>query len=411
MKIRNRNLLKAALALKGGLSGGVTPPQRGCDGVEVAPFKHDCKVGVSISADFELNWAWRALEPNRADRYSEATRRDFPLMLGLARDYGVPITWATVGHLFLSECRREGGVPHNGMPRPPMNPLWEGDWYRHDPCTRLGDNPQWYSPDLIEQILQEPVGHELGTHSFSHIDFSPEHSSEELVEREIEECIRAMAPFGLRPSSLVFPFNRTGPYLDLLSRLGITSVRWPESSVLLSYPERTSSGVYKIYQSMSLFSPRRYELVDRCRIMLRQAAERRAAYHFWFHPSDGTELFSNEFRLVLACLAEERQTGVAWTTTMREMTAYCEARDGVSLRVEREANRLKVTLDNSADLAKYGPAELTLVFSDTDQPRFARALVSSGERLEEQAAQIDSISGRRLVVTVPDRTRVLELVY
>jgi hypothetical protein len=234
MKITNRALLQGVLALKGTFADGVLPGNKCFDGVEVAPFKHDSKAAVSISADFELNWAWRSLSPDEADSHGESTRHQFPLILALARDYDIPVTWATVGHLFLTECTKVNGLAHHEMPRPLRNDLWDGDWYRHDPCTNVRQNPLWYAPDLIEQIMKEPVGHEIGTHSFSHIDFRPDRSSDELVRCEIEECIRVMAPFGITPTSLVFPFNHQRSSLEALSELGVTAVRWRDRTALLS---------------------------------------------------------------------------------------------------------------------------------------------------------------------------------
>jgi hypothetical protein len=411
MKIRNSTLLEGALALTGTFANGALPGHKCFDGIEVAPFKYDSKVAVCISADFELNWAWRSLSPSEADSYGESTRQQFPLMLDLARDYDIPVTWATVGHLFLSECKKVNDVAHHEMPRPSRNDLWDGDWYRHDPCTNLRQNPLWYAPDLIEKIMKERVGHEIGTHSFSHIDFSPECSSDELVRRELEECIRVMAPYGLKPSSLVFPFNHQRPHLDLLSASGITAVRWRDRNVSLSYPERTHSGVYKIYESMSLRAPKRYDLVDKCQIMLQKAAERRAAYHFWFHPSDPRPLFVREFRRILACIAEERQNGVVWAATMKEIAAYCEARDAVRLLVERDADRITVKMDSTAFSDSYGPSELSLIFPDTPQPRLARAIVGSADSPVDIPPLVKTSSGRRLVVTVPNRADVLQLIF
>jgi hypothetical protein len=72
---------------------------------------------------------------------------------------------------------------------------------------------------------------------------------------------------------------------------------------------------------------------------------------------------------------------------------------------------MAVTIDSTADLDQYGPAELTFIFSDTDPPRLARALVGAGDRLEDQAVLVTPASGRRLIVTVPDKAKVLELIY
>src|SRR5205814_7334150 len=112
-------------------------------------------------------------------------------------------------------------------------------------------------------------------HSFSHIDFSPDTSTPELVERELNACNKAMHPFGVRPRSLVFCFNHTGyQHLDLLSRLGITAVRHRDSRVRLTYPERTASGVYRLYESMNLRLTSRYNYADKARIFIDEAIRR-----------------------------------------------------------------------------------------------------------------------------------------
>jgi hypothetical protein len=97
---------------------------------------------------------------------------------------------------------------------------------------------------------------------------------------------------------------------------------------------------------------------------------------------------------------------------MREMAAYCEAREAVSLRVERQANRITVTMDNSAySEDRYGPAELTLIFLDTDQPRVARGLAGSRDGFVEKPVTVRPAGGRRLIVSVPTSAEVLELAF
>src|SRR5438309_3913817 len=265
MRLRNRALLKLILGLKGNWSTGIKPGRRVFDGVEIAPLKNDAKTAACISADLELSWAFRRHPEEVARDRGRRSRENIPYLLSIFEDCGFPITWATVGHLFLESCERASrGLAHPDMPRPPRNELWRGDWYMHDPCTNYKKDPCWYAPDVIQSILESPVGHEIGTHSFSHIDFSPSSSDATLVRREIEESAMAMQRFCIRPRSLVYPFNKMGhAYLDLLSEMSITAVRHRDQRVTLSYPERTPSGIYKLYESMNLRTPNHYDYLDK----------------------------------------------------------------------------------------------------------------------------------------------------
>ena len=63
-----------------------------------------------ISADFELAWAWRysksvANPLQLALDKAELERENLPKIIELCEKYNVPITWATVGHLFLERCK------------------------------------------------------------------------------------------------------------------------------------------------------------------------------------------------------------------------------------------------------------------------------------------------------------------
>lgn len=366
-------MLSQALRLKGNYWGGRRPPVKSFEGVAIAPFAGAAPAAVSISADFELNWAWRELSVAQRDLKGRTARRNFPLILELLEACRIPITWATVGHLFLQECRRGAdGRPHPDMPRPPANRRWEGDWYRHDPCSQARSDSLWYAPDLIERILSGPVHHEIGTHSFSHIDFSRSTSSVELVRRELEQCRRVMQPYRLFPRSLIFPFNHMGyQHLDCLSECGVTVVRHRARLSRISYPERSRQGVYKIYETVSLRRPSLYRQIDKVRLMIEAAARRRGVCHFWFHPSDPAELFENEFRQALELMAAFRDQGRVWIATMSEIAAYCEARRQTTLDVKRERGQISLAVGGEYDVERYGSAQLTLQIPMPRPPKTA----------------------------------------
>ncbi len=77
-------------------------------------------------------------------------------ILRLMETYQISGTWAIVGHLFLSQCRREDGVKHPEISRPDYS--WHpADWYDLDPCSDLKASPTWYGPDLIAGIRESPT--------------------------------------------------------------------------------------------------------------------------------------------------------------------------------------------------------------------------------------------------------------
>ncbi len=411
MKIKQKRILRPIFSLKGNFTPGIAPQKKIFEGVEIAPFWNACSAAVSISADFELNWAFRSRPEEHRDQLGITERRNVPYILDLLTEFAVPITWATVGHLFLASCKREGEYAHRYMPRPAVNTRWQGDWYKHDPCTDLQRDPLWYAPDLLEQIIGAKVAHEVGSHSFSHIDFSPQTSDRELIKREMEESLAAMAPFGLRLKSLVFPFNRMGHlYHDLLHQFGIIAVRHRDERIRLSYPERSASGVYKIYESMNLRSPNAYYYRDKAELFVAHAIQHEAAYHLWFHPSDPRTVFQKEFYEILQIIQLQREAGNIWVATMGNLASYCEARERMSLQLKTEKDKRTLQIRSSLDTDKYGIPDVTLVVPATAMPkRIQREIGSTFEELTP-----DAVCAKRngtLILNVPAVTQTITLSF
>ena len=80
-----------------------------------------------------------------------------------------------------------------------------------------------------------------------------------------------MRPFGLKPRTLIFPRHQSEySYLPLLASAGVIVVRHRDAKVRLSYPERTASGVYSVYESMNLRIAKHYDYWKRRRSSLRK---------------------------------------------------------------------------------------------------------------------------------------------
>ena len=383
-------------------------------GIEVAPFKNNADAASCISADFEMGWGWRSLGPEGAEAMGRKERRHLPLILSLLEEFSIPITWATVGHLFLESCTRSScGRAHANMPRPMTDGTWSGDWYWPDPCSNMQKAPAWYGPDLIQQIVDSKVSHEIGTHSFSHINFRAPYSSPEVVNRELEACIDSMRAFNVGPRTLVFPRHQDEySYLPLLASAGVTVVRHRdlEKGVRLSYPERTPSGVYRIYESMNLRIARRYDYLKKVKIFVREAMERHAVYSLWFHPSDPAEWFDPQLREILDYMDAERRSGRLWVATMQEIVAYCETRERLQLRVERDGSSMALTIESSLDTSRFGPSEITLLIPVPTTPTSAWLELIGGEKAPVDVRSVSTDSGR-VMVTIPATAKALQFTF
>ena len=411
--IRNSRLLRPLLRLVGRPRFKPRPPRVKYGVVEVSPYLNDAKAAASISADFELAWAWREWGVERAERMGFLERRNVPLILDLLDEFDVPITWATVGHLFLDSCNdRKNGLVHSHMPRPQANRRWEGDWYKHDPSADVATRPAWYCPDLIRLIQQAKVPHEIGCHSFSHIEFSRECSNEELIRAEIHECQEVMARFDLRPHTLVYPFNIMGHHhLDLLSRLGVVVVRHRDAKFGLSYPERDPSGVYKIYETMSLRESTYYSQPAKALALLEEAVGRGLCYHLWFHPSNPTAEFQITFREILEHMVMLRKRGDLWVATMKDLAAYCEARRTTIVKGHWDTSKLTLSFLSTYDRSKFGPTELTLRVHCPNRPSKAKLMAGGTSKvLPDPRLRYCGKSGT-LTVNVPSEAESLELSF
>jgi len=284
----------------------------------------------TLSADFELAWAWRfskELGDPLAGALQKArlARKNVPLILQYCEQYQIPITWATVGHLFLAECQCEDR-PHAEMERPNHfeNGYWRfdrGDWYRDDPCTDYKTDPEWYCPDLLEAIKSSPVNHEVGCHTFSHIDCRDEVCPPEVFRSELTKCRQLAEAEGIRLDTFIYPAHTVGN-LDELAPLGFTNYRSNIGNVL-GYPIRHQSGLWEIKSSMQLELRPQWSAayhIYRAKKTIDRAIKHQSVCHFWFHPSFSTEYLQEVFTEVLNYLHKRRDE--LHITTMGEYISW-----------------------------------------------------------------------------------------
>lgn len=321
-------LTRAAIRMPG------KPSVKACNIPMARRFPEGQRAALVLSADFEMGWAWRySKRGENPDAMGELERRNVPLLLKLFEDYSIPVTWATVGHLFLDRCERVDGRAHPELRRIPhfSNRVWsyeQGDWYDHDPCLDTASAPAWYAPDLIRMVADSPVGHEIGCHSFSHLDCTDERCPEPVFEDEIKECVRLAETSGHTLRSMVFPGGTNGNYA-VLKRHGFTNYRI-NSSWDLFYPERDEFGLWRLPSTASIdnhgFGWSGHTYRSYYGVYLEKALRTGTLCHLWFHPSVDSFCLREIFPPLLEYCRKLADRGDLWITTMADMAAHCEAK-------------------------------------------------------------------------------------
>jgi peptidoglycan/xylan/chitin deacetylase (PgdA/CDA1 family) len=202
----------------------------------------------TISLDFELHWGgfekWaltssgfrvpgfeslpvtRNSQPGTYDQYFFNTRQVIPQMLALFEQYGIHVTWASVGMLM-----------HNNFASlqknfPAIRPTYqhaELSAYSYIEHTGIGadeaEDPFHYAGTLIRQILNTEH-QELGSHTFSHYYCNEGGQTMEQFRADLQAAQRAASAYGVTLKSLVFPRNQfNDDYLRVCLEEGFTSVR------------------------------------------------------------------------------------------------------------------------------------------------------------------------------------------
>ena len=290
MKINTLKLSKLKLTL--GLYPKVESTKESISSYIPSGFKAVCL----ISADFELAWAFRFSKSisnpiERANKLGLQARMNIPVLLKLCKKYQIPITWASVGHLFLEGCQRVKGVAHPEIKRLPKfeNQFWNfnsGDWFKDDPGTDFTTDPAWYCPDLIQKILNSPVGHEIGCHTFSHIDCRDAVCSDDVFLSEISECKKLANKFNIKLKSFVHPGHQIGN-LRNLNKEGFTSFR-TDYGDSLAFPKQHSSGLWELKNTAGIAYKKGWTAkyhITRYITIIKRAIKYNKICVLWFHPS------------------------------------------------------------------------------------------------------------------------------
>jgi hypothetical protein len=292
------------------------------------PFKA-CLV---FSIDFELAWGWYRTKDKAepllyANEMACQTRHNFPTILALFGQYEIPATWAIVGHLFLERCARNNGKLHPEILRIPyfVNEYWcyiDGDWFDFDAGSDFQTAPECYAPDLIQQILDSKIDHEIACHTFSHIDLSDDRCPSQVADSELKACINVARSWDIELKSFIFPGTLTGN-LASLKKYGFSAYRI-EGRYELNYPRQDDLGLWQIPSGICIEKPfanwSNEYWVSILKRYIDIAIETGTVCHFWFHPSANHGIFEIVLPEILEYVSDKHH--ILWCATMKDLTRW-----------------------------------------------------------------------------------------
>mgnify|MGYP001166350773 FL=1 len=310
------------------------------------------KAKIIFSIDTEL--AWARIHHRNLEDYTELLgeyRNAVDWLLESFEEYDIQATWAIVGHLFLDHCEEP---THPDITRPDYD--WvDGDWYQYDPCSNHKDAPFFYAPDIIEKIRENRIDHEIGSHSFAHINFSDSGCSYDAAFDDLAMCQKLSKEVNnSQLESFVFPQDKVGN-LEALSDAGFKVYRgagiyddirasskirklFHTLGVCLGLPNEPVSitknlGLYNLplsnhyrlerpsvltnpYSFVPLFS--KYLSVKNS---IRRAIKMRKIAHIGLHPIDfglNSEKYRNHFKRILEFISKSRSNNEIDVMTMSD---------------------------------------------------------------------------------------------
>lgn len=278
----------------------------------------------TISLDFELHWGVFDKKDRQARKvcYQNTLSLITP-MLEQFSQYGVHVTWATVGALYAADKQEWEQYKPTTLPAYNVPSYSAYEWVN---SNGLDGDINWahFAPREVAAILQYP-GQELGTHTFGHYYCLEPQSRPAAFGADLDAVISISNKFNTRPVSLVFPrnqFNRD--FLKVCLDKGIKAVRsnpdswfWTpvandESSLArkvfrtgdgyISMGKHTSYPLSKIVNTpgepLQLPASRllrpwqpQYSFANTLKLRrilneMEVAAKRNECYHLWWHPEN-----------------------------------------------------------------------------------------------------------------------------
>lgn len=273
-----------------------------------------------VSLDFELMWGVR--DKRSIDDFGNnilGARIAIIEMLNLFDEYGIHVTWATVGLLFAENKDEMLEFYPKVKPSYDCNQFCPYSYLLNSVGKSEKEDPYHFAYSLINRIVDTPF-QEIATHTYSHYYCLESGQTIEQFECDLTSALDIADSKGITVKSIVFPRNQSSSeYISVCKNLGLLSYRGnPDSSI---YQEKSQEnrnqfvrglrlldsvlpvdgyhgsslskdfGITNIKSSrflrpISAKAPAIVSALQYYRIIfeMRHAAKNGLVYHLWWHP-------------------------------------------------------------------------------------------------------------------------------
>jgi peptidoglycan/xylan/chitin deacetylase (PgdA/CDA1 family) len=199
---------------------------------------------LTISLDFEIHWGVR--DHFTVDGHYRqnllGVRKAVPAMLDLFDEFGIAVTWATVGFLFSKSKDELKDYQPKTLPdyhNKALNP------YGESIGNSEKDDLFHFAPSLIQRIKETP-GQEIATHTFSHYYCLEPGQTAETFAADLDSAVALAEENDVKLRSIVFPRNQHNEkYTDILLNRGINCIRGNQPNWIYELDENGKSNKAK----------------------------------------------------------------------------------------------------------------------------------------------------------------------
>jgi predicted deacetylase len=174
-------------------------------------------------------------------------------------------------------------------------------------------------------IIDSKVKHEIGCHTFSHIDCKDEVCPPDLIRAELRECNKLAKERGINLKSFVHPGYTIGN-LNVLAEEGFTNFRTNTRNVL-GYPRKHKNGLWEFEQTAEFVYRKDWSIYYhryRYIAIIKRAIRSNTVCVFWFHPSFDPIVVEKIWPEVFRFINENRE--IIWVTTHTGYVKWLEER-------------------------------------------------------------------------------------
>ena len=167
------------------------------------------------------------------------------------------------------------------------------------------------------------VKHEIGCHTFSHIDCRDGVCPPDMIRAELMKCKKLSNELGIDLKSFVHQGYTIGN-LDVLAEEGFTNFRTNDRNGL-GYTRKDENGLWEFEQTAEFVYRNEWSVdyhIYRYITIIKRAIKSNTVCVFWFHPSFNPIVVKNIWPAVFRFIDENREK--IWVTTHTEYVEWME---------------------------------------------------------------------------------------